>query len=136
VINGRVTGPKVRARGPWVMRREGRGIMSREGGEVMRRGGRRVMGHEGSGSRDRMRWEHRATRFGEAAAPRALRGGWTALSGVLVTRPGPEWAAAGACWPRVKGAGWSHVTHGPGSVKGKPYVMCGRECYRNDVAWR
>jgi hypothetical protein len=45
------------------------------------------------------------------------RGGWTALSGVLVTRPGPEWAAAGACGPQVKGAGLSHVTHGPGPVK-------------------
>ena len=64
------------------------------------------------------------------------RGGWTALSGVLVTRPGPEWAAAGACGPRVTCAGWSQVTYGPGPVKGKPYVLCGRECYRNGVAWR
>jgi hypothetical protein len=45
------------------------------------------------------------------------REGWTALSRVLVTRPGPEWAAAGACGPRVKGAGWSHVSHGPGPGK-------------------
>ena len=28
-----------------------------------------------------------------------------------------EWAAAGACGPRVTGAGWSHVTDGPGPVR-------------------
>jgi hypothetical protein len=93
---------------------------------------RAVRTGEGPWLRDRMRWVHRATRFGEAAAPRGMdraqRSGMTKQGtdgrglgpgGVgLVVSPVQrlEWAAAGACGPRVTGAEWSHVTDGPGPV--------------------
>jgi hypothetical protein len=108
------------------MRREGRGVMGCEGREVMRREGQsHVTACAGSTG---------TLAFGEAAAS----WGWDSAQRSVVTRQGTEWAAAGACGPRVTGAGWSHVTDsdGPGPVREKSYVMCGRECYRSGVAWR
>ncbi len=98
-IKGRLTGPEVRAREPWVMRREGRADMKRvgrevikrdgrevtrrQGREVMRRGGREVMGREGREVIGREGQDHVAAcagstgplAFGEAAAPRGVEPG-------------------------------------------------------------
>jgi hypothetical protein len=91
--------------------------MRREGGEVMRRGGRGVMGREGQGHVTACAGSTGPLAFGEAAAP----WGWTALSGVLVTRQGTEWAAAGADGPRVRARVESRDCR-PGARGGKPYV--------------
>jgi hypothetical protein len=92
------------------MRREGRGVMRREGREVMRREGRVAMRpalpmgcmrEVASGPRGPTRVHGYVTAcagstgplaFGEAAAP----WGWTALSGVLVTRQGTDDLGLGA----------------------------------------
>ncbi len=72
---------------------------------------------EGPWFRDRMRWVHRTTRYGEAAAPQGVdrsSAEWGDQAGYGCSRarsrqrgaggmPGVrvEWAAAGACGPRV-----------------------------------
>jgi hypothetical protein len=95
------------------MRREGRAVMRREGREVMRREGREVMRREGQGHMTACAGSTGTPAFGEAAAPRGV----DSAQRSVVTRQGAEWAAAGACGPRVTGAGWSHVTAGPGPVR-------------------
>ena len=55
------------------MRREGQWVRRLAADGLQARGGiRAVWPDEGPRSRDRMRWEHRDTRFGEAAAPRGV----------------------------------------------------------------
>ena len=96
-----------------VTRREGREVIRREGREVMGREGRGVMGHEGQGHVTACAGSTGTPAIGEAAAPRGV----DRAQRSVVTRQGSEWAAAGACGPRVTGAGWSHVTDGPGPVR-------------------
>jgi hypothetical protein len=75
------------------------------------------MGHEGQG--------HVTNALGapgHSLLVRQLhRGGWTALSGVLVTRQGTAWAAAGADGPRVRARVGSR-DYRPGARGGKPNV--------------
>jgi hypothetical protein len=111
------------------MRHEGRVVMRREGQWVRRladgmqaRGSlRAARPGEGPWIRDRMRWEHRATRFGEAAALRGVDSaqrsvgdqagyGWT---GMVSGYCGRSRERTG----RELGPGWSHVTAGPGPVE-------------------
>ncbi len=82
------------------MRCEGREVMRRErswshrarGREVMKCEGREVMRREGQGHVTACAGSTEPLAFGEAAAPR----GWTALSGVLVTRQGTDDLGLGA----------------------------------------
>ncbi len=96
-----------------VTRREGREVMRREGREVMGREGREVMGREGQGHVTACAGGTGTPACGEAAAPRGV----DSAQRSVVTRQGTEWAAAGACRPRVTGAEWGHVTDGPGPVR-------------------
>jgi hypothetical protein len=106
-----------------VMRREDRVVMRREGRVVMRRDGqwvRRLLRRladgiqargslraarpgEGPWIRDRMRWEHRATRFGEEAAPRGVDSAQRSVGGQA-------------------GYGWSRARSRRRGVGGKPGV--------------
>jgi hypothetical protein len=81
------------------------------------------MGHEGPWSRDRMRWEHRATRFGEAAAPRGVDSAQRSVgdqAGSGVGGRGDVRAASEGC--RVESR-----DSRAGAREGKPCVRCGRE---------
>ncbi len=71
------------------------------------------MGREGQGHVTACAGSTGPLALGEAAAPRGV----DRAQRSVVTRQGTEWAAAGACGPRVTGAGSSHVTDGPGPVR-------------------
>ena len=50
------------------------------------------------------------------------RGGWTALSGVSVTRPDPEWAAAGGVRATREGCRVESRDSRAGAREGKPSI--------------
>jgi hypothetical protein len=98
----------------------------------MRREGHGVMGREGQGHVTARAGSTGSPACGEAAAPRGVdsaqrRVGAQAGSGV--GGRGDVRAASDGC--RVESRDLR-----AGAREGKPYMMCGRECYRNDVAWR
>ena len=73
--DGQVTGLKVGARGPWVVRREGREVMIREGGGVMRCGAVESWSTKGQSpvtARVPCAGSTGPLAFGEAAAPRGV----------------------------------------------------------------
>ena len=81
------------ARAEWSKRHEGREVMGRED--------REVMVHEGLGHVTACAGSTGTPAIGEAAAPRGV----DRAQRSVVTRQGCECAAAGACGPRVMGAG-------------------------------
>ena len=128
-----VTGLKVGARGPWVVRREGREVMSREGGGVMRCGAVESWGPKGQSpvtARVPCAGSTGPLAFGEAAAPRGVDSAQRSVgdqAGSGVGGRGGVRAAREGC--RVESRDSQ-----AGAREGKPCVMCGRESYRNDEA--